>query len=284
MNAFESAIAIRDIYTPGFEFSKWVVDETLWNTFRFADTIVFYHKEDSLEDVKRMATEREPCNIAMNRHYSLNNLLDTFGWATGAYSLSTKEKLMPNIAIYCNATVKLKKGMKNINVLNLVGYAFDSREQPDFSFIKTKEEVIQKYKEMWRFAEACAIKKKEKITKIKIYNVGGGAFAGPIHNFIEKIFEPSFLPLLPSFKENGIEVLGYDFEKKIFNGGFIPSIFEDEKEDVETTLYINAWDPWSLIGNGNNKDASLDGYWGRCSNMSVLGWSITNQHLQYLSI
>lgn len=49
-----------------------------------------------------------------------------------------------------------------------------------------------------------------------------------------------------------------------------------EDADLDTTMYVNAWDPWSLIGNGNERDGSLDGFWGRSSNMAVLGWLPTN--------
>ena len=59
----------------------------------------------------------------------------------------------------------------------------------------------------------------------------------------------------------------------------IPNVLFISKSTPADTLYINAWDPWSIIGNGNAGDTSLDGYWGRNSNMSVLGWSMTNSKL-----
>ena len=48
----------------------------------------------------------------------------------------------------------------------------------------------------------------------------------------------------------------------------------------DNTLFINAWDPWSMIGNGNKADKSLDGYWGSVSNMAYLGWPFTNFNLE----
>lgn len=54
--------------------------------------------------------------------------------------------------------------------------------------------------------------------------------------------------------------------------------------DLEETVLVNAWDPWSLIGNGNVFDNSLDGYWGRCSNMAVLGWLRTNPDMQFVAV
>ena len=288
--SIENANKLYSIYIPGYEFPQWVLDTKLWNSFNFKDTIVFYNKMDSLENVKKLMREREPCNISYRKIYFKDKLKEAFNYEIGAYDLSTKDKLMPNIAVYCYATFKIQTMYKNIHVLNLVGLAFDYLKQPDYIYYfnnnKTLNDIVEKYSKIWNYALVCAkyLKSINKIHKIKIYNVGGGAFAGPITNFIEDIFEPSFLPLLKEFNKYNIEVLGYDFKKKQFNGGFIPNIFEDSSEDIENTLYINAWDPYSIIGNGNNNDRSLDGYYGRSSNMSVLGWSITNPYLTYVYI
>ena len=46
-------------------------------------------------------------------------------------------------------------------------------------------------------------------------------------------------------------------------------------------MYVNAWDPWTIIGNGNENDNSLDGYWGKSTNMSVLGWFLTNPEMTF---
>jgi hypothetical protein len=40
--------------------------------------------------------------------------------------------------------------------------------------------------------------------------------------------------------------------------------------------YINAWDPHSIAGNGNENDKSLDGYIGANSAISLLSWPPTN--------
>ena len=54
--------------------------------------------------------------------------------------------------------------------------------------------------------------------------------------------------------------------------------------DLENTLFVNAWDPWSLIGNGNERDNSLDGWWGRVSNMAILGWLPTNPSIKFYPV
>lgn len=53
---------------------------------------------------------------------------------------------------------------------------------------------------------------------------------------------------------------------------------------LDNTLFVNAWDPHSIIGNGNYNDPSLDGYWGRYTNMSVLGWGFTNPEMTYVPV
>lgn len=276
----QDAIRIRQIYCEGCEFPEWVVDKNLWDTYNFSDTIAFYHKEDILEDVQRLALQREPCNIGMRRLYDGDTLHTTFGWKHGAYG----EKQMPNFAVYCHANVYTEtKGFFQAHVLNLIGCALDSSRQPDVQNYPTKESVIEFYSRMWRLSlESIQHLKK---TKFHIYNVGGGAFAGPYgKEFIKDIFMPAFLPLLPEFEAAGIQILGYDVQINQFNGGYIPEYLNEPTHDFENTVYVNAWDPWSLIGNGNELDHSLDGAWGKSTNMSVLGWLQTNPVMKFVGV
>ena len=63
---------------------------------------------------------------------------------------------------------------------------------------------------------------------------------------------------------------------------FIPNgLFDISEEEVLSTLYVNAWDPWSMVGNGNKGDKSLDGYWGRSSAMVPLCWPKINSEISY---
>ena len=274
------AIQLRKLYRPGFAFPEWTVHETMWLTHRFSETRVFYHSEDSLEEVKRLCLQREPCNIAMRRLYDKDGLEAAFGWSQGGYYEGA-----PNLAVYCHATVHTEeRGFFDVHVLNLIGCALDHPKQPDVAIYDTKEKVLEFYRRMWQLSLG-AIKNLGK-TKFQIYNVGGGAFSGPYgDSFTQEIFEPAFLPLLPEFEAAGIQVLGYDTSARTFTGGFIPDCLNDmSAEDLEATVFVNAWDPWSLIGNGNERDGSLDGYWGRCSNMAVLGWLRTNPAMQFVDV
>lgn len=268
----ENAIKLWHIYEHEYQFPQWVLE--YWDSHLFKDTKVFYHCDDNLTKVKQIALQREPVNIAMNRHYNIDEMKSTFGWKYGAY-----DSTMPNIAVYCYATVKGIK--KPVHVLNLIGCALDSDRQPDYNKYTTLPMLVEFYSRMWKLALS-AIKNLGK-TKFQIYNVGGGAFAGDyFDDFIELVFEPAFLPLMDEFTKNGITILGYDFKNHKFNGGFIPKCLADA--DLANTVFVNAWDPWSIIGNGNASDNSLDGYWGRSSNMSVLGWPKTNPYIKYICV
>jgi len=284
------AVRLHEIYIPTYSFPTWVLQPELWATFAFAQTVVYYEKSEDLETVQTLVREREPCNIGMQRCYFEDELERQFGYRHGAYQRSDTTTLMPNIAIYCYATVKTETGFQNVHVINLVGFGLDTMTQPDYRYLMAQdrptEALVKKYHYMWRkaFMAALDLRKSGKIDKIKVFNVGGGAFAGRYFcTFTEDIFEPAFLPLLPFFARAGIQVIGYDPETQAFNGGFVPEIL-DTDEDVAHTLYVNAWDPWSMIGNGNGRDNSLDGYWGRCSNMAVLGWSVTNPWMMYRAV
>jgi hypothetical protein len=52
------------------------------------------------------------------------------------------------------------------------------------------------------------------------------------------------------------------------------------QKELEKTLICNAWDPHSMVGNGNWKDNSLDGFFGRCTLMAPLCWPVSNLDLR----
>jgi hypothetical protein len=56
----EKAILVRTIYEKDAAFPEWIIEEKNWDLHRFSNTIVFYHKKDSLKKVKLLMKEREP--------------------------------------------------------------------------------------------------------------------------------------------------------------------------------------------------------------------------------
>ena len=275
------AKSIYKIYYDGFQFPKWSLQYKLYHKYDFNRVMVFYNKTDNLNDVIKLVIQREPCNIGMKRCYDNKLLNKLFGWSYGAYDIG-----MPNIAIYCYTDIitPKKKNIK-VNIINLIGYAFDDINQPDFiSFSTDVKIIIEKYEKMWLYVYSCAIKLN--IKKVHIFNVGGGTFAGHLTGkFVDTIFVKAFNKTKKLLIDNNIQIIG---ENDIINGlqsVKIPFIFDDlSQNDVNDILYINAWDPWSLIGNGNNSDKSLDGFFGRSSNLAILGWYITNPYMKFYSV
>ena len=282
----QNAINLRSIYYPGYEFPQWVIDPNLW---KFKETIVFYEKEYNLADINKLVIQREPVNMAMKRHYDQEKMFRTFGWRTGS------NEIKPNIAIYCNAHIYYKWQnviLDNVHVINLIGFSLE-RGQPDRKiFVDSNgklnyDMLIASYNKMWQKLVACAkiLKNSGKIKSVRIFAVGAAAFAGGFFSestFIKNILTPSFLPCFRDLKNADITVSGCNYVDGTFDleDYWIPNnLFGDP--DVHTTLYVNAWDPWSIIGNGNKIDRSLDGFWGRSSNMSVLGWGVTNKHMKF---
>ena len=84
--------------------------------------------------------------------------------------------------------------------------------------------------------------------------------------------------------------MGY-FSPKVL--GVLPYCQKTKKErfpdciaemDTKTTLFVNAWAPLSVPGNGNEWDDSLDGFIGRITNIAVNGSGMTNPDMQYVPL
>eukprot|EP00439_Symbiodinium_sp_Y106_P054636 s1209_g7.t1 len=117
-----------------------------------------------LEDkasVEQMVRQREPCNIGMERRYDPDVLEAKFGYRFGAYASSTKEKLMPNIAIYCRTPLYVGGVSVDVHVINSVPYFFDAASEPDYQYFFPMEdakwaELVLRMKRLWSIIFECA--------------------------------------------------------------------------------------------------------------------------------
>ena len=57
-----------------------------------------------------------------------------------------------------------------------------------------------------------------------------------------------------------------------------------EGELSDNILWVNAWDPFSMLGNANYVDPSTDGYFGRKTAIAVIGWPVTNPDIQFIAV
>lgn len=276
---------IQNIYHTGYAFSTWVIEYIRTHPELFCTLEVLCNDGDDLDKVDKLFREREPTNIAMNRYYDQKKLESTLGYGQGAYQQSKPGNLMPNIAVKCRTPVKIPSSGDIILVwvINLIGAAFDCSQQPDCqhfcrkkvdnssvshllkSFCKNinLEELKVFYYKMWLKAFE-AVNQDPVLTTLKVVGVGSNNFS-PFRrgeqDFIPIIQKPIIEKLKLLFPGVIVETLDYH----------IPQGFSTESIDkLEKTLFVNAWDPWSMAGNGNAMDNSLDGYWGRSSGIGLL--------------
>lgn len=206
-----------------------------------------------------------------------------------------------------------------LHILSVIAYAFDSRSQPDHQYfleqIKEngkpkigryqitagkRQELLQWYGCIFDKVFHAAISYKLKV--IVLSKFGAGAFGT---GFPGSIWTEFWLPALEDalsawssqLTDAGVTQLSVmgatDDEFTQFraatsgyfpdprNHGYFPDPLREELGgSLSDAMIVNAWDPWSIIGNGNSNDQSVDGYVGRTSGAGMLGWPKTNSYLQ----
>ena len=302
---------LRGIYNSGYEFPSWVIP-TVSKHFDvlMKPATVYYTKGANLSTVKKLALKREPVNITTNQYYNRGKLAKEFGWSDGYYKsyYSQNLKLAPNIAVYTptfvDMTVNGKRSMSTkIHIINSIGYAFDSKRQPDYSYLMQKadirKELINSYVEIFKKIYACA--KDIKADTVVMSLVGANNFAklymekgkklGPT-GFQRNVWVPAFQKVYNTTKDQvktvfmgsyGTTALNLLNETdEFFDIGYFPDAIAEV--NPRKTLFVNAWDPISVPGNGNKQDNSLDGYIGRLTNIAVNGTSMTNPYLKFKQV
>lgn len=213
----------------------------------------------------------------------------TFGWRVGFYETFFRQtvRLAPNIAVFCKTPVAMKDGtIQTINMINSIGYAFDSKDQIDYKLLRKmgRQTPIEKYVKVFDKIFVCA--EEYGLQTIVMSLVGAGVFALYWEGLLEDIWIPAFNESRRKFRQFTILFMGptvfpvrsEQVGFKVVNLGFFPQ--NVEKVDVKQTLFVNAWDCFSMAGNGNAKDESLDGHVGRNTAVALLCWPLTNKYLQ----
>lgn len=284
MDPCQAAEAMWSVYDRGYAFPVWSLQMLksgkLDNLLK--ETTVYYKACDSFADVQRVATEREPVNIGMWRFYNKQELNTLFGYRRGAYAESSRAALMPNIAIYCRTPMRGFGPAIEVHVINVVGYAFDSMWQPDYAyFFRNKcsisrrmwNELVERMRQVWCFVFECA--RRHGLQRVFLANVGGGAFSYYLSGSYDMLREASLTPVLQEYPEIEARHLPRmpDF------------VFSNEGRPLlANSLFVNAWDPWSMVGNGNEADNSLDGVFGRNTAMALLCWPKSNPQMRWESV
>jgi hypothetical protein len=280
----ENARRLRSVYFKGYEFPAWTIQALADYFYALAPKARVYFSDGSLTDAKQLLLQREPVNIAMKRYYDQQRMKELFGWSRGYYEefFERYGELAPNLAVYCPTLVKMDDGsMVRIHLINSIGYAFDSKNQPDYQVLRGSPSLLsQRYVRVFEKIFRCA--KDVGLDTIVMSLVGAGVFANLWPDFFHSIWSPAFEYVRKRYTQyTGVKILlmappGTPGPGK--NIGLFPRNIG--AVDVDRTLFVNAWDPASIAGNGNAMDNSLDGFVGRHSMVAVLTWPLTNHYLQ----
>lgn len=295
---------LRDLYDKHTAFPSWACIKELNLDFRA--TRVFYDAKDKLLDVKRLALEREPCNILMTKNFDEAKLQKKLGYSESYYTRWARQhakRLPPNIAVYVKTHVNMEQVaklvpnrpttstswfsqgkkqenalFKRVHVISLVGLAFDHPSQPDFEVLgdtPSLSKLIGTYTCVWQKAFECA--KYWNLPTIVATQVGNGAFKPP--NLSYKEFKLGVHDKVLSNLKKAYPGVNVVEPRNVFS-----MIYNLDQAKLDNLLFVNSWDPHSMLGNGNRIDDSLDGKFGRCSAIAVLGWPGTNLHVRYKQI
>ena len=290
--------AMCDVYQKGFAPPKWTIDECKRLLQEYGESATLYFMNESIDNIKNLATKREPVNIGMNRlYYDTNKLHSAFGYTEGLYGEMMEPKLSPGaafslppqFAISCITPVENpydRKERKDVAMINLIGAAFDNNQQPDHelwnkNWKQNKSKLVEFMTNVYKFAFQAT--RDMKRTYLCASPIGDGAFRPkqyPHDQFIKNVFEPALKAAHRDYKD--IKIIEAQFPD--YN---VPSCFFDEQNrfsHVDDKVFINAWDCWSMPGNGNGKDNSLDGFWGRSSAIALLCWPTSNKSMKYVDI
>lgn len=277
---------------------------------RHAKSARIYYNGNQLtgDDALKVIFQREPTNISMGANqYNEEKLEKLFGYRKGVYKdLDAKKtdgslfKEMPNSATVYSETFLWDppggNNKKEIACLSLPAPALDSPDQPHYKYyMKTGELDIGKYKQeidfLFKSIEKALRDNKDSafngkgIKRLVLSRFGQSAFLGALSNddpnkahdaykeglgiFLKRIEDINIDVVMSEYKHPGEDV----WYPKMIIGDIIVTAQEGD-------LIINAWDPHSAPGNGNDIDPTFDGAMGKGSGILLTQTSWLNMTLR----
>lgn len=307
---------VLDTYNPKFKpraNQENLLDYSISEDFkRHAKTARIYYNSNQLaeSDALRIVFQREPTNIAMGANqYNEENLEKLFGYKKGVYNdLSAIKadgssfKDLPNSATIYSETYLWDppggKNKKEIACLSLSAPALDSSSQPHYEYYMKagsldSEKYEQEMKFLFKSIEKTVRDNKDSafngkgIKRLVLTRFGQGAFLGALSNQDREIarnaYKQQMAIFLERIKDTGLEVVMSEYSdpgSDIWHDNMI--IGDIINTAQENDLIINAWDPNSAPGNGNDADRSFDGAMGKGSGILLTQTSWLNMILKSL--
>lgn len=276
---------------------------------RHAATARIYYnaKQLSEEDALKVIYQREPTNIEMGSHqYNENLLMKSFGYKKSVYNDDQARKTdgssfkdLPNSACVYSETCLWNPpgGNQKIEVacLSVPAPALDCKEQPHYAYYMEggKLDDIKYLGEMiflFQAIEHAVSDNKNSafgnkgIKRIVFSRFGQSAFLKSLSQRDRRVAVGQFRGQLEAFlkwnRNLNIPVVLSEYthpDKAWHKDMVIGDILQTAQEG---DLIINAWDPHSAPGNGNDADASFDGAMGKGSGILLTQTSWLNAHLK----
>lgn len=266
---------------------------------------IYYNKETlSINDALRIVFQREPTNIAMgDNQYKRGALQKLFGYTHGAYNEPhlAKEngelfRNLPNTAAVYSETflwnVPGNDGKQEIACLSIPAPALDSPRQPNYNYYvvngsldstKYRKEIhflFQIIEKAVRDHSGSAFQGKG-LKRVILSKLGQGAFLGALsledRQAANTIFVDELKAFLKTMGDLKIPIGICHAEEWEDFLVFPPDILHIAQEG---DLIVNAWDPHSAPGNGNDNDPSFDGALGKGSGILPTQTSWLNHTLR----
>lgn len=263
---------------------------------RHAATARIYYNAEQLAptDALSIIFQREPTNISMGSdQYDVNELYRLFGYKQGIYIDPTAKKAdgslffeLPNTACVYSETYQWDPPggdqKKEIACLSLPAPALDSTPQPHYQYyMSTGALDAEKYQNEMAFLFKCienAVRDNKDaafngkgLKRVVLSKFGQGAFLSALpqadRDLANHIYKRQLAVFLNNMQDIDIEiVLSATSQPNPLDMWHKNIIVGDiSKTSKEGDLIINAWDPHSAPGNGNDADRSFDGAMGKSS-------------------
>lgn len=273
-----------ECYYPEFRPPEWILESD--NVTKEHMNLVKVYRDEGAEDCKDLVKFREPTNLGSDKLYHRNKLKKHFGYEIGVYNEKSS-----NVAIYCKTPVKVgEKKWRDIHVINVIAPALDSEEQPDYQRLVKIKDVGMRRREYKRMFMSCFTKIGQCLgdgdfESVILHGFGLGCFdvySGKLGLNSVEVFKECYRETLRSWDgkifTNRMAFFGNDDGNVQMHNNIVDIM---KKCKLDKTLIVNAWDCFSMVGNGNGGDNSLDGFMGRVSAMSVLCWPFTNPLMKF---
>ncbi len=313
MSVAERARALFEIYEAACRPPEWALEfaaSPAYNSFAKATAVLSFDRRADL--VREVVERREPVNIGMHRRFDAGLLRARFGYDRAGYVSAYERSLTagapalpPNIAILCRTPVGSAQG-RVVDIINATGFAFDDPRQVDYRYFALGgrlPELRAKLRAVFGLIFAAALYRRKATLVLSL--VGGGAFSahfpGGAAEYLASYFFPAlrdaWAQLPPAARPARVGLMGNPSRAQLaqlaaacegvltttaatttFACGVVPDILSAH----EDALFVNAWDPCSIVGNGHAADNSLDGAIGRCTALAFLSFPPTNPHIQIM--